>query len=106
MNNKYVKVDTWVKDILRDPLDKSELDFKGDKIFSNYGTEYNNVNGVYNFKFLPCKYGTSISDWQSFQHEHESWKEDIWDNEKYEIYLKEKKLIQKSMTSYLSLEKH
>ena len=93
MDTKYVKVDTWVKDILRDPLDKSELEFRGDKYFSNYGTEYNIVNGVCDFRLLSCKYGSAITNWKRFQTEHESWSDGQWHQSKYEVYNNQDYLI-------------
>jgi len=58
--NQYVKVDDWVKEMIRDPLDKSILINKGSELVSEYGNKYPLRDGTYDLRCIRHYYSTII----------------------------------------------
>ena len=58
--NQFVKVDDWVKEIIRDPLDKSILINKGSELVSEYGKKYPLRDGTYDLLCIRHYYTTII----------------------------------------------
>ena len=73
MNNKYIKKDSWVSNILVDPLGKEPLILSQDekKLVSNYGKEYPVVNGVFDLRLLKTQTTQDQKIWKSGQDEFE-----------------------------------
>lgn len=68
-----VKCDSWVRGILRDPLDKSLLVIEDDKIVAAYGRHYPVVDGVFDLRVLNSCVGTVGRLWHTGQTAYESW---------------------------------
>ena len=67
----YVKVDKWIKEILRDPLDKSILADKGSELVSEYGNKYPHIDGTYDFRCIRHFYSPIAKVWSDAEREHE-----------------------------------
>jgi ubiquinone/menaquinone biosynthesis C-methylase UbiE len=65
------KLDAWVLDILRDPLDKSQLSLRGDSLVSDYGRIYPVSDGVFDLRPLSMRYGAGSEKWRSGQNSFE-----------------------------------
>lgn len=86
----YVKVDEWVRDVLRDPLDKTPLNISDGFLLSRYGARYRIRNGIYDLRLLKCKFGPVLNTWASFQDEGEKTTPKIQKIAGYDDYFEER----------------
>jgi SAM-dependent methyltransferase len=64
-------IDPWVREILRDPLNKSSLHTEGDWLVSDYGRRYPIRGGVYDLRLLTTNSGRLSQAWAEGQTEYE-----------------------------------
>lgn len=91
-NNKYVKVDKWVSEILVDPLSKEAINIsdKDKYLFSSYGRKYPVTNGIYDLRLLKNEITNDQKLWKKGQIEFEILSSKIveYDNVDYDMELK------------------
>ena len=75
MNKPYTKIDSWVKNIIVDPLGKEPLIFSedGNKRFlkTNYNKKYPIIDGVYDLRLLMGGFTNDQKIWLEGQKEYE-----------------------------------
>lgn len=67
---KYVKIDNWVKDLLRDPLSKTPLKIDDNFLWADYGARYPIVDGIPDLRLFRNKnasHGHILSKWSRSQ---------------------------------------
>ena len=73
MNKPYTKIDSWVKNIIVDPLGKEPLIFSedGNKRFlkTNYNKKYPIIDGVYDLRLLMGGFTNDQKIWLEGQKE-------------------------------------
>lgn len=78
MNNRYSKLDLWVKELLVDPIGKEKLTIRNEGAFTNYGKFYPVVNGVFDFRPFSAEFmPRDLRDWKAEQAEYEKWSEKL-----------------------------
>ena len=72
-NNKYIKMDEWLRDIVVDPLSKEALTFadNGEYLVSPYGRQYPIVKGVFDLRLLNNETTNDQKIWKKGQCEYE-----------------------------------
>jgi len=92
MTLPLVKLDSWVLDILVDPLDKSRLrkmEGYDDVWLSEYGRVYRAIDGVRDLRVLQTDTTQSARIWRKGQAAYETWSAEMAVNDDYDTYIRE-----------------
>jgi SAM-dependent methyltransferase len=77
MNEKIVKLDQWLLDILVDPLSKRPLTLEGNLLKTTYGRQYPIRNMIYDLRMLNNETTADQKLWKEGQLEYERWSSDL-----------------------------
>jgi ubiquinone/menaquinone biosynthesis C-methylase UbiE len=95
MNNKFIKLDDWCRDIVVDPLGKQALIVSSDGNFleTSYCRKYPVVNGIYDLRLLNSNVTDDQKLWKKGQIEYEKSSSKIISSDKNIDYTVEKEAM-------------
>jgi SAM-dependent methyltransferase len=91
MTNKFVKLDSWAKGLVVDPLSKDPLNMSEDNnyLLSPYGRKYPIIDGIYDLRVLNNETTKDQKLWKEGQRHFERWSQNIVVLDKKENYFAE-----------------
>ena len=84
-----VKLDSWAKDLLVDPLSKEPLSFEYNQLLSPYGRKYPIVGGIYDLRLLNNRTTRDQKRWREGQRQYERWSRNRSAHDELQVYYSE-----------------